>query len=87
MGSLPGLKNSVERHSGRDTQLLTDSPGVSRIAKCLLWVESRPFQQFSKGPVSAVVSTGGRNTLIFEERWSVRDEVSPSHLLFGRAAG
>jgi hypothetical protein len=29
-----------------------------------------------------VVSTGRRNTLIFEQRWSVQYEVSSSHLLF-----
>jgi hypothetical protein len=32
--------------------------------------------------LSAVVSTGRRNTLIFEQRWSVQYEVSSSHLLF-----
>ena len=37
--------------------------------------------------VLTVGSMVGRNTLLFEERWSVRDEVSSSHLLFVRAAG
>mgnify|MGYP000728025556 CR=1 FL=1 len=32
--------------------------------------------------VLPVVSTGRRNTLIFEQRWSVQYEVSSSHLLF-----
>ena len=38
-------------------------------------------------PGCGVVSTGGRNTLIFYQRWSVEHEVSSSHLLFGFAAG
>jgi hypothetical protein len=43
---------------------------------------------FSTGqwPESAVFSTGGRNTLIFRERWSVQNEVSSPYLLFIRAA-
>ena len=34
----------------------------------------------------AVVSTGGRNTLVFEQRWSVGHEVSSPYLLFSRSA-
>ncbi len=37
--------------------------------------------------IDPVSSTGGRNTLIFYQRWSVEHEVSSSHLLFGFAAG
>jgi hypothetical protein len=39
-----------------------------------------------EGPVRAVVSTGGRNTLIFRKRWSVEHEVSSQNLLFVKAA-
>ena len=35
----------------------------------------------------AVVSTGGRNTLIFGQRWSAGYEVPSSDLLLSRAAG
>ncbi len=34
-----------------------------------------------------VGSTGGRNTLIFDQRWSVGHEVSSPYLLFSRSAG
>ncbi|MEM5476818.1 hypothetical protein, partial [Pacificibacter sp. AS14] len=37
----------------------------------LLWT----FWTREQGPVSAVASTGRRNTLIFRKRWSVLNEV------------
>jgi hypothetical protein len=41
------------------------------------------YAKRSEGPVSAVASTGERNTLIFWKRWSVGNEVSYQDLLFG----
>ncbi|AXI55474.1 transglutaminase N-terminal domain-containing protein [Sulfitobacter sp. JL08] len=37
-----------------------------------------------KGLNMPAVSTGDRNTLIFLERWSVRDEVSYADVLYGQ---
>ena len=34
---------------------------------------------------AGAVSTGERNTLVFLERWSVRDEVSYTDVLYGQA--
>ena len=39
-----------------------------------------------EGPQRAVASTGGRNTLVFLERWSVENEISPQNLLFLKSA-
>jgi hypothetical protein len=47
----------------------------------------RAQTQRGEGPDCAVLSMGGRNTLIFRKRWSVEHEVSSSDLLFSRSAG
>lgn len=39
----------------------------------------------SNGSKVPAVSTGERNTLVFQERWSVRDEVSYADVLHGQA--
>ena len=70
------------RYRARIERLET-SPAIFRRSRIADTGHSR---ESTERRLCLVVSTGGRNTLIFEERWSVRNEVSSSHLLFGRAA-
>jgi len=44
----------------------------------------RALQKLTKRQVRAADSTGERNTLIFLERWSVKNEVSDADVLHGQ---
>jgi hypothetical protein len=58
-----------------------------RRAKQKLWPPSGLALSFRECPLCAVDSGGRRNTLVFEERWSVEDGISGTHLFHGQAEG